>query len=140
MATELMLEIEDTLDKSIIVNSLVYAGASEFSEESTGFDCFFDETKISAYVYEKSKPYWTESGTRDEVVAEDLDFVFSWKVGFRVIFRYPRNAHTESNAQINSVLRFLEKNSMVNFVLSFQYEKIIAVRNASGLNFLSSFE
>jgi hypothetical protein len=140
MSIELMLEIDDSINKNKLVDSLIFAGASDFSDDSSGFDCFFEKTKISVYVDEKSNPSWKERRARDEFITENVNFPATLKVGFRVIFRFPRNEHAESNGQIKNVLLFLEENTKANFVLSFQYEKVIAIRHNSSLQFIYAFE
>ncbi|MCC4598330.1 hypothetical protein NRY95_00960 [Xanthomonas campestris pv. phormiicola] len=85
----------------------------------------------------KSNAYFVFSTciSDDQVMAEG--FSDSWKAGVRAAFHCPNNRLAESWEEIKSYMFALMKECDCKFVLSFQYEKIYAIRNEGEINFIN---
>lgn len=68
-----------------------------------------------------------------EVLAEDVPFPLNWTVGCRLTLEAVTQNYDECCDEIYRLLRALENSTRANFVLSFQYEDVYAVRTEEGL-------
>jgi hypothetical protein len=73
-----------------------------------------------------------------EPLTEGIGSEERWKVGSRIAFYYQISNPELCNKEISHFLKELANFTSANFVLSFQYENIYALRDRHGLRFMES--
>jgi len=76
---------------------------------------------------------------RDVVIAEGVPFPMTWKVGMRAVFNFCMAEYDQCNSDMYQFLLEVVNESEANFVLSFQFENVYAIRDSDGLQLLSNW-
>ncbi|UKE61958.1 hypothetical protein [Xanthomonas graminis] len=120
------LEIEKNIHISKITDALIAVCA----EYQVG------DGKITGN-FKKSNAYFVFSLDDGEADIEAEGAVGGWKVGARAAFHCPIGSLAESWGEIKEYMFALKKFCKNRFVISFQYEKIYAVREGDEIYFLA---
>lgn len=126
MTIMMNLEIEETASFDCVMRALNDVGASYNIEGG----------KIIGNL-DKSRTYFVFSKcvSGSKVMAEG--FNDSWKVGVSAAFHCSNDELAQSWDEIKGYMFFLMKACDCKFVLSFQYEKIYAVRDENEVNYIN---
>ena len=123
MAIEMELEVDERLLPEQAAQILRTCGFAEFEDDTRGFIAFHPETKLNAY-------YRIDMHAR-KVLAEGM-VPPVWKRHCCVTFRYTKGNLEACHAVTMGCARMLSVENPAYFVLSFQFEGVYAIRDASG--------
>lgn len=82
---------------------------------------------------------WVTDESQMSPRTEGSDFAKNWKIGVRVSFYYVIDNHARCSFEVNDFLSRLKEKSDAFFILSFQMEKIYAIRDESGFRVIEKF-
>jgi hypothetical protein len=128
------IEAEDVLRFEALVLAFNKTGVHDFEEEEYGFSGLFPISGMAFYVFQKEK-----CTVIPQLLAEGADKKFAWPVGTRIKFRYVNENFDECTSQLKAFISNLANVSNANFLLSFQYDTIYAVRDKGGLHKIADF-
>jgi hypothetical protein len=74
-----------------------------------------------------------------EIVTEGLPQPKDWLVGMRVSFQYRSAGYDSAMRAVRSFVENMASRAQAEFILSFQYDSVYAIRDSSGLHFLVDF-
>ncbi|MCD9120885.1 hypothetical protein [Cupriavidus sp. UGS-1] len=74
-----------------------------------------------------------------EVVTEGLPQQKDWLVGMRVSFQYRSAGYESAMRAARSFVEHMAARTQAEFILSFQYDSVYAIRDSAGLHFLVDF-
>jgi hypothetical protein len=123
MSLELKLELECGITVEELMKLLREVGA-EIRPELGQLGLQFVESGMACYI--------SESGAHRRVAADGMEDV-DWEVCWRLTLRYSSNKFEEVMRDVKKTLYKLRDNTDGSFVLSFQFENIVAIRDENGL-------
>ena len=123
MAIEMEFEVDERLSPDQAALILCTCGFTEFENDTRGFTAFHPETRLNAY-------FAIDMRAR-EVLAEGM-VPSVWKRHYCMTFRYAKANLEACHAVTMDYARMLAVESPAYFVLSFQFEGVYAIRDASG--------
>lgn len=127
MSITLNLEADERLSREVAKAVLLGCGLDWISEDESGLKGNFSESNMYFSLRDNAESFPCE------VLAEDVPYPLKWKVGSRLSLNVVLEHYTKCCNQVVGLLFALEKNTPANFVLSFQYEEVYAVRDAGGV-------
>jgi hypothetical protein len=125
------LEADGLLNKEVILRVLDQLEVTNIVETENGFSGNFPESNMYFYCSDEC----TDSILR----AEDRGGPVQWEVKMRMVFYYVIASLNLCSEQLHQFLSLLSQSGSAKFVLSFQYEKVLAIRDDYGLRFLHDF-
>ncbi|WP_155518259.1 hypothetical protein [Ralstonia solanacearum] len=131
MSVMMMVEADSRLSESAVLDALSSCGVNDVVSRSNGFGGNFPSSNMF-FTYERSTDEQQEirtEGMRDS----------GWSVGCRLVFVYVIPHLAECGSQLDKFLQVISDVSEANWVLSFQYESICAVRDENGFCKLREF-
>lgn len=144
MALDMFLELEGfdpdwkALDQALISVGIDNYENTMMENAANGFLAGFisTERKMSGiFIRSHSKFYLSISKHEHGILAEG-DHGCTFKVRYTIIFRINTSFYEEFIDDIHALLKNLAETSSMQFVLSFQYEDVRAIRNKSAFKFL----
>lgn len=139
MSITLNLEIDCQLRRDELIRALKSCGTNAFVEEEFGFSGYFTRSNMHFACFERTRPYWAESGMRSCVIAEGVPRPLTWEICVRISFRYVLVSYEDCRDDLQKFMENLAQISKAYFVLSFQHEKVYAIRDENGLHILDKF-
>lgn len=134
MSIEMFVEIDDHLATEELLQVFNDLGVETFQSEDHGFSGQLPASEMLFYVFQAGK---TTLGP--EVIAEECAGQILWTINTRIKFTYVNANFDRCGADLKKFITGLANGSAANFVLSFQFEKIYAIRDNLGLRFLRDF-
>lgn len=131
MSISMDLEADYRLEKEVIVRVLSQLKVTNILEKGNGFTGNFPESNMYFYFSEEL----SDPTLRAENWAEKI----AWDVRMRMVFYYAISSYDLCSEQLHQFLKLLSQSCSANYILSFQYEKVVAIRDESGLQFLHDF-
>lgn len=131
MSIMMMMEADSRLSESEVLDALSSCGVSEVVNRHNGFSGNFPSSNMF-FTYEHS------TDDQREIRAEGMGDS-GWLVGCRLVFVYVVPHLVECGSQLSHFLQLISDVSKANWVLSFQYESIYAVRDENGFRKLVEF-
>lgn len=133
MSFSLDLEIDSRADKSHVLDILRDMHFVMYDEGSDGVRGNFPGSNM--YVVAR----WVTEESEMPPRTEDSDFAKNWKIGVRASFYYVIGKQAQCSFEVNDFLSRLNEKSDAFFILSFQMEKIYAIRDESGFRVVEKF-
>ncbi len=131
MSIMMMMEADSRLSESEVLDAMSSCGVSEVVNRHDGFSGNFPSSNMF-FTYARS------ADDQKEIRAEGMRDS-DWSVGCRLIFVYVIPHLVECESQLSHFLQVISDVSKANWVLSFQYESIYAVRDENGFRKLVEF-
>ena len=128
MSITMILEIEEKIDKAVLVNCLKQVGVSF---QSNGDLCVCGNFIRSNMHYVMEK--------KDGVLEAEGGDGQDWRVGWRIIFHYVTAFFDQCSDELHQFLRLLEEKTLGRFILSFQFEYLCAYRDENGFKEVERF-
>jgi hypothetical protein len=128
MSVMMMLEMDCRSSEEAIREALVDCGVSTFVPRGEGFDGNFPSSNMF-FLFEP-----IDDG---RVKAEDCGV--EWRVGGEMTFVYVISKFDECSKQLHNFLQHLSSATSSNWILSFQYESVCAIRDDVGVHFIKDF-
>jgi hypothetical protein len=121
MAIEMVLQTDDSVDLSELIDLLVNCGGSVPEELPSG--------NMRGYFQLSNMQYFIGSDVAKEFFPEDIPAP-RWNFGHSVTFRYSHGNHDGNIAVVRSCVQRLVAETSANFILSFQREETHSYREA----------
>lgn len=131
MSISMDLEADYRLEKEIIVRVLSQLKVTNILEKGNGFTGNFPESNMYFY--------FSEELSDPTLRAENWIEKVAWDVRMRMVFYYVIASYDLCREQLHQFLKLLSQSCSANYILSFQYEKVVAIRDERGLQFLHDF-
>lgn len=131
MSISMDLEADYRLEKEVILSVLSQLKVTNIFEKENGFTGNFPDSNMYFYFSEE----FSDPALRAENWVEKI----TWDVKMRMVFYYVIAAYDLCSEQLHQFLKLLSQSCSANYILSFQYEKVVAIRNERGLKFLHDF-
>ncbi|MDT7836056.1 hypothetical protein [Aquabacterium sp. OR-4] len=128
MSMALSLELESGIHEDHLRQAAFDCGAvSPSDDHPNGTLAVFAESGLDLFVH-------SQDG-RHAVRAEGMPYPAAWTVGLRVSLGYLLDRYDLCNRDARQLLDALAKRTSKFFVLSFEYERVYALRDAHGLQY-----
>jgi len=127
MSFVLSLEIDTCLSKKEFIEAALACGAVSASDGEEEVSMIFPRSGLQVFL--------RTSFDLPHVLAEGLEKPVLWDVGMRASLAYVIDKYDDCNFDVRRLMERLEASSSSNFVLSFQYETVYAIRDEDGLHF-----
>jgi len=131
MPIEITLEADARLNRECVKEVLVACGVSNFLEIKESLTADFPDSNMSLFLRDNLK--------NSNLLTEEMEWV-DWFVGMRLTFRYSIINYDNCNIDLRQFLDKLTEFSDAYFVVAFQYEKVLAMRDGHGLKILAGME
>ena len=125
------LEADGRLEKEVILTALGQMEVTNIVATGNGFSGNFPESNMYFY--------FSEERSDTVLRAEDWHEPAQWEVKMRMVFYYVISSLDRCSEQLHQFISLLSQFCSAKFVLSFQYEKVVAVRDEYGLRLLHEF-
>ncbi|WP_148289066.1 MULTISPECIES: hypothetical protein [Herbaspirillum] len=125
------LEADFRLEKDVVLRALRQLKVTNIVEKGNGFSGNFPESNMFFY--------FSEEFSDPTLRAEDWSEKITWDVKMRMVFYYVISTYDLCSEQLHQFLELLSQLCSANYILSFQYEKVVAIRDEDGLHILHNF-
>jgi hypothetical protein len=130
MSILMMLEFESPISDAEVRDALARCGVTELREDKNRYAGNFPTSNMCL-------SFNHCDAAVDRVKAEKM--YAAWSLGAQMGFVYVISQYDECSAQLHTFLETISDVSSSNWVLSFQYESLCAIRDSDGLRWLGPF-
>jgi hypothetical protein len=99
---------------------------------------FFSESGMRVFYSDDSMDDWSQSPAKDQALTMD-DMVEDWSISARISLIYRNSVSELCDQEIRNFVSELNSRVPSNFVLSFQYDKVYAIKKDGHLKWLVDF-
>lgn len=131
MSIMMVLEADECLCRAEVQTVLAACGIFDITEEQ--------DTLTGNFPLSNMYFVFDDSAQDDTSVTAEGASNIEWRVGSRMIFHYVTANFDECSAELHEFLERLTELTERHFVLSFQSERVYAVRDKNGLQIFEKF-
>jgi hypothetical protein len=124
MSLDLTLEVDSRLSRESAKSALAQCSAELVEAQAS-----------MSGVFSSGMTFLWRDASSDPVPMTESDEPLDWHIGSRMSFRVVASKYDECMGEVKRLLDLLARTSPAHFVLAFQYERVLALRDEKGLTY-----